>query len=238
MTLASRLVNLLTRVRARLDHDLAKVLQLSGEQPTEHYEVRGGYVVGVTPVAPGLSASLSTPGAAGGISRNVVDKVTENIRAALAADPNIASVVSVPSPSPSGPPPQKRMSPLFVDRHPVILTLYTTGRRVAAPSTPTSVSRAHTPQARSRLAQQVHLSPPRGRRAPSTVGDEDAEGEDDADAEGDKDDQETSGDPEDEELYCFCQEKSYGEVRHTIHTRSQQPRHGFLLALTCIRNSR
>lgn len=79
-------------------------------------------------------------------------------------------------------------------------------------ATPTSVSRAHTPQARSRLAQQVHPSPPRGRRAPSTIGDEDAEGEDDADAEGDKDDGEASGDPEDEDLYCFCQEKSYGEV--------------------------
>jgi hypothetical protein len=47
------------------------------------------------------------------------------------------------------------------------------------------------------------------------MGDDDAEGDDDADGDADKDEREQSGDPEDEELYCFCQEKSYGEVRES-----------------------
>lgn len=83
----------------------------------------------------------------------------------------------------------------------------------------TSVSRAHTPQARSRLGLQVHPSPPaqrgtsRSRRAASNVEDDDEDADNDADADGDIDDQEESGDPEDKGLYCFCQKMSYGEVR-------------------------
>ena len=60
--LSARLVELLTRVGARLDHDLGKVIQLSGEPPQEQYEVRGGYVVGTLPGAPApitLSANTS-----------------------------------------------------------------------------------------------------------------------------------------------------------------------------------
>lgn len=88
----------------------------------------------------------------------------------------------------------------------------TTGRRIgtgagAVASQALSSSRAHTPQQRSRLTQQSQPSPPRGRKAPSSVGDEDAEGEEDEDAEGDME-----GEEGDEEIYCECQSMSYGEV--------------------------
>ena len=62
---------------------------------------------------------------------------------------------------------------------------------------------------RSRLSQQVATG--RGRRATASVGpdaDEDAEGEDDIeDANMDE-----NGDAEDKSIYCFCQERSYGEM--------------------------
>ena len=85
----------------------------------------------------------------------------------------------------------------------------------------TSVSRAQTPQARSRLGQQVLPSPPpvpsqratsRSRRAASQIDDEDDDVDNDIDADGDIDDQDESGDPEDKGLYCYCQKMSYGEV--------------------------
>jgi chromatin modification-related protein YNG2 len=41
--------------------------------------------------------------------------------------------------------------------------------------------------------------------------DEDAEGEDDLEENG-----EEGGDPEDKEIYCFCQKLSYGEVSSFI----------------------
>jgi hypothetical protein len=112
IALANRLVNLLTRVNARLDHDLAKVMVLSGEQPTEQYEVKGGYVVGVTPIAPSAStSSIPSASAMGGFGRaNAAEKVSESLRAALANEVAPISAVVAASPSASSAPPQKRMS--------------------------------------------------------------------------------------------------------------------------------
>ena len=62
---------------------------------------------------------------------------------------------------------------------------------------------------RSRLGQQVTTG--RGRRATASLGpeaDEDAEGEDDVEDEA----MEENGDQEDEQVYCFCQKLSYGEM--------------------------
>lgn len=51
IALATRLVTLLTRVNARLEHDFGRIVTLSGDPnaPLEHVEVRGGYVVNVLP---------------------------------------------------------------------------------------------------------------------------------------------------------------------------------------------
>lgn len=87
-------------------------MQLSGEQPTEHYEVRGGYVVGVTPVPPS-SSSVNIPSAsiASGVGRaSAAEKVTESLRAALTGDGigTVSAVAAAGSPSASSGPPQKR----------------------------------------------------------------------------------------------------------------------------------
>ena len=63
---------------------------------------------------------------------------------------------------------------------------------------------------RSGLSRMTHprQSPVRSRRTNTSAGpdDEDAEGEED---EGGED----AGDTEDQEIYCYCQKLSYGEVR-------------------------
>ncbi|KAI9068440.1 hypothetical protein FKP32DRAFT_1561604 [Trametes sanguinea] len=64
---------------------------------------------------------------------------------------------------------------------------------------------------KSGLSRQVHPrhSPMRSRRTHASTGldEEDAEGEDDLDEAG-----EEGGDAEDQELYCYCQKLSYGEM--------------------------
>ena len=187
MALAQRLVETMTRVNARLDHDLGRVVRLTGEPPQEHYEVRGGYVVGTLPNHSGAPVTLSANVTS---SRSTaIDKVVETLRAAE-APPSVTSAVAQPT--------QKRMLKDPVLRL-ILIRLLSTGRRLNASGTGTS-SRAHTPQARARAAQQARATPPRSRRPPSSLGDEDAEGEDDADADGDADDQDESGEPEDKEL--------------------------------------
>ncbi|PAV21020.1 4 histone acetyltransferase complex component yng2 [Pyrrhoderma noxium] len=68
VSIAAQLVSALTRVNARLEHDLARVVQLSGEVPQEQYEVRGGYVVGpLAPTSAGVSAGVNGTGAGGAV---------------------------------------------------------------------------------------------------------------------------------------------------------------------------
>lgn len=122
ITLAQRLVDTLTRVNAKLDHDLARVIYLSGEGPQEQYEVQRGYVVGVVPAAPsvGFVAAISsnTPvvssvstGGAGAVGlptagpRNpIMEKVVDSLRAASVGELPSASAAPSPSASQSGPP--------------------------------------------------------------------------------------------------------------------------------------
>ena len=69
--LAQRLVLVLTKVNARLDHDLGRVMQLSGEgapEQQQHVEVKGGYVVSVTPIMGGVGAAGATTITAGGVT--------------------------------------------------------------------------------------------------------------------------------------------------------------------------
>ncbi|KAI5123408.1 hypothetical protein M0805_006114 [Coniferiporia weirii] len=195
INLGARLVEALARVNARLDHDLTKVVALSGE-PQEQYEVRGGYVVGTLPGAAGapITLSASNPSISTSAVRSIRE-VQESLRASAASE-----LVASPPVLSAGPGSQKRRR-------------LNTGASVA--SINTTASRGHTPQARSRLAQQVHPSPPppsRSRRPSSFVGDEDVDGDNDADADGDIDDPEESGDPEDKTLYCYCMKTSYGEM--------------------------
>lgn len=94
ISLAAHLVETLTRVNARLEHDLTKVITLSGEPPQEQYEVRGGYVVGPVQLSatapPALAAN--TP-AISSASARPMKEVHENLRAALASDAVVGSPV-------------------------------------------------------------------------------------------------------------------------------------------------
>lgn len=104
ISLASRLVELLTRVSARLDHDLTKVVQLSGEPAHEQYEVRGGYVVGTLPGAPApiqLSANTTLPPN----SARSVKEVQDSLRASISQELTAVNVPSTPSAAQG---PQKR----------------------------------------------------------------------------------------------------------------------------------
>lgn len=106
------------------------------------------------------------------------------------------------------------------------------GRKVAAgasmkvASPAPSVGYAAASQ-RGRQQASARASPVRGRRGAAaaaaviaadtmSVGDEDAEGEEDIEEGADE------GDQEDQTIYCFCQQKSYGEVRlRPSHSRSR-----------------
>lgn len=225
INLAARLVETLARVYARLDHDTTRVIALSGEPPQEQYEVRNGYVVGPAQSSTAAPAALTGGNVLAPTSgMRQVKEVQESLRAALASD------VVVGTPVLSAGQAQKREPQFNFGRRGqhwlTILNLHfsnLTGRRIntgaSAASINVSSSRGHTPQARSRLANQVHPSPPptaRGRRAPSppsTIGYDDEQGEMDGDDDFDED-QEESGDAEDQKLYCYCRKTSYGEVRN------------------------
>lgn len=83
---------------------------------------------------------------------------------------------------------------------------------------PTPVVNPYAPSQRSRLSQSTSR-----RRQASIFGDEDddfdADGDADADAGEDVEGEgEEGGDPEDQQIYCFCQKLSYGEVRPCLHS--------------------
>lgn len=82
IALAQKLVETMTRVNARLDHDLTKVVTLSGEPAQEHYEVKGGYVVGTLPNPSGAPVTLSANVSAA--RPTAIDKVVESLRNAEA----------------------------------------------------------------------------------------------------------------------------------------------------------
>jgi len=103
IALAQRLVDSLARVGARLEHDLARVVQLSGESaPQETYVVQGGYVVGTIPA--GTSATSAATATSGGVNVNVASQhaVATAVAAASVTMPPVVNVAAqVPAPAPA-----------------------------------------------------------------------------------------------------------------------------------------
>jgi hypothetical protein len=215
LELAQRIVELITRARARLDYDLSKVLILQGDPPD---------VVGLG----GSSSGLSGHGSFTLGGRNPVNQINESLRNAIAGSTGLGGL---------GPGDVLPLSPVgqaAADAHrnkskqPLIHSdcakfnyrFYSPGRRLGPSSSNASIKlpspapvNQYAPPQRSRLSQQAHPrnSPTRSRRATSLFGaDEDAEGEDDYEENGDE-----GGDTEDQQIYCFCQKLSYGEVSGT-----------------------
>jgi len=196
LELAQRIVELITRARARLDNDLSKVLVLQGEVPD---------------VVNGLSSSHGSLSGHGSFTlggRNPVNQINESLRNAFAGSTGLG-VLGAGDVLPLSPVGQAAAAAAAAaDTH------RNKKRRLGPSASHTSIklpSPAPVNQyARSRLSQQAHPrnSPTRARRAISPFGaDEDAEGEEDLEENG-----EEGGDPEDQHLYCFCQKLSYGEM--------------------------
>ncbi|KAF5381051.1 hypothetical protein D9615_004035 [Tricholomella constricta] len=180
--LAQTLIDLITRTRARLDSDLAKVRILQGE--TVDY-------------ASALGSSLSAMpglGIAGLTDRNSAAQVSESLRNALTSTPTIPDLRHTPAPSLSlssgsvGPAQKKRRLAASSIK---LNTATPTKHRSASPTTTAPL--ATTQRAASRLSRQITRQD-----TDMDEGDDDADGED--------------GDGDDERLYCFCQKQSYGDM--------------------------
>ncbi|KAJ7693648.1 hypothetical protein B0H17DRAFT_1059382 [Mycena rosella] len=194
--LAQRMIDLVSRTRARLDADLTKVRVLQGEIPDQSISARLAR-------APSVTSSPVIEDIYSGSSRNPASQIGESLRTALGASasmPDIRQQVPIAPVLPSaasisaGPVQKKRRItatvPTSIKLAPVATP--TPPRRSASPLTSAVVanSHAHTSHKRSRLSRQIH---PR----------EDV----DMDADADED-----GEGEDENLYCFCQKQSYGDM--------------------------
>ncbi|KAJ7456590.1 hypothetical protein FB451DRAFT_1276513 [Mycena latifolia] len=194
--LAQRMIDLISRTRARLDADLTKVRVLQGEIPDQSISAR----VARTPT---LASIPVLEEVYSGSSRNPASQISESLRTALGASVSmpdmrqqvpIAPVLPATASMSAGPAQKKRRvtatAPTSIKLAPVATP--TPPRRSASPLTSAAVanSHAHASHKRSRLSRQIH---PR----------EDV----DMDADGDED-----GEGEDENLYCFCQKQSYGDM--------------------------
>ncbi|KAI0776184.1 hypothetical protein BD413DRAFT_262380 [Trametes elegans] len=186
IALSERLVRIFERAMSRLNHDIQRILKLQGDDPG----------------LPATQQFLSN-------MENTVQHLQTNLRAATAAVESPSASIS------AAPPPQKRRR----------VTTTASAGSIKLPS-PVPVSSGSyggggasasgggggsSGAQKSGLSRQVHprQSPIRSRRAHTSAGpdDEDAEGEDDLDEAG-----EEGGDAEDQELYCYCQKLSYGEM--------------------------
>ncbi|KAJ6604202.1 hypothetical protein DFH09DRAFT_967389 [Mycena vulgaris] len=195
--LAQRMIDLVSRTRARLDADLTKVRVLQGEIPDQSISARVSR-------APSLvSVPLFEGDVYSGSSRNPASQISESLRTALGVSvsmPDIRQQVPITPVLPTaasisaGPVQKKRRVtatvPTSIKLAPVAAP--TPPRRSASPLTSAAVanSHAHTSHKRSRLSRQIH---------PREDVDMDADGEED-------------GEGEDENLYCFCQKQSYGDM--------------------------
>ncbi|KAF7320196.1 hypothetical protein MKEN_00804100 [Mycena kentingensis (nom. inval.)] len=183
VALSQRLIDLVTRTRARLDAELVKVRILQGdEQPTFSRVNSAAAVPSDVEIYVGASRNplpqpIDSP-------RNVLGPSSSlDARVAQAASPS-------PSASMSGQPPQKKRRVAAQAATPIKLAPVvapTPPRRSQSPLTSAS---AHAAQhKRSRLSRQIM----------------------DIDVDGD-DEGEADGEGEDENLYCFCQKQSYGDM--------------------------
>ncbi|KAJ7785891.1 hypothetical protein B0H16DRAFT_1488382 [Mycena metata] len=204
IALAQRIIDLISRTRARLDVDLTKVRVLQGElpEPTFAPTAAGGRVTR-TPSTASVPL-LETENIYSGSSRNPASQIGDSLRAALGGSASLPDIRQVPitpvlptaASMSAGPSAQKKRritatAPASIKLAPVV-TPTATPRRSASPLTSASAanSHAHNSHKRSRLSRQIH---------PREDVDMDAEGEED-------------GEGEDENLYCFCQKQSYGDM--------------------------
>lgn len=199
--LAQRLIDLISRTRARLDSDIVKVKYLQGEVP----DTTAGLGKAASGVGPGLDFGPS--------GRNPAQQISESLRNALvnpaesrqgSATPVSSAIAAASSGSAT-----KSTSFLCI-RLCYALTIESSERRIngaasikitPVPSptkhrsaSPSAAAISQTTHQRSRLSRQIH---PVEESEPEIGPDEDMEADDDA---------------EDERLYCFCQKQSYGDV--------------------------
>ncbi|KAI0650469.1 hypothetical protein C8Q79DRAFT_901818 [Trametes meyenii] len=127
---------------------------------------------------------------------STVQHIQTNLRTATAAIESPSASIS------AAPPPQKSESPATASAGSI---------KLPSPVPVSSGAYSGSGPQKSGLSRQVHPrhSPMRSRRTHTSTGldDADAEGEEDLDEAG-----EDNGDAEDQELYCYCQKLSYGEM--------------------------
>ncbi|KAJ7630512.1 hypothetical protein FB45DRAFT_990520 [Roridomyces roridus] len=199
MQLAQRIIDLVSRTRARLDADLTKVRILQGEIPDTTIAGRVR--------APSVSSSPMLEGEVYiGASRNPVSQISESLRTALVGSPSIPEVrpqipivpvlpAAAATPISAGPPQKKRR---------VTTTSTPTSIKLSAPvASPTPPRRSASPLTSATAATNTHSSSHKRSRLSRQIHPR----EDEMDAEGEED-----GEGEDENLYCFCQKQSYGDM--------------------------
>ncbi|KAJ7814126.1 hypothetical protein B0H14DRAFT_2850925 [Mycena olivaceomarginata] len=201
--LAQRIIDLVARTRARLEADLGKVRVLQGELPEPAFATASTTAGTRLPRTPsGVGSPMLEGEIYVGASRNPASQISESLRTALGGSaslpdirqqtpttPVLASVASISA----GPAQKKRRLtgsvPTSIKLAPVAAP--SPPRRSASPLTTSAAANSHSAShKRSRLSRQIHPS----------------REEMDLDAEG-----EEEGEGEDDNLYCFCQKKSYGD---------------------------
>ncbi|PPQ91369.1 hypothetical protein CVT25_004136 [Psilocybe cyanescens] len=202
--LATRLIEIISQTRAKLDNDIMKVRTLQGDSP--EVIAAAAAAAASKPLAglPSLSAeSFGAPG------RNPALAISESLRNALSItpvpDPRLAAQATVAtSPSPSAGHATKKRRITATQSIKISPVGSPAKHRSASPTI--APAAAHVPQ-KSRLSRQVQLV------VEDNDQDMDADGDEEADAEEDN---------EDETLYCFCQKQSYGDF-HLACVGLKQP---------------
>ncbi|KAM6500048.1 hypothetical protein JOM56_003062 [Amanita muscaria] len=197
--LAQRLIELINRTRARLEHDLAKVRVLQGE-PVDYtggVGVIGAAAAGVgklngTPMIGSAAAAggAGLAGVDGALGRNPALQLSESIRSALRASPSVNAAESASAGGTGSATKRRRLGTS------ASIKLTTPSRRRSASPATTVTTTTHTHQ-RSRLSRQV---------MPPEESEEEAEGEENAEEMEDVDAD------DDDKIYCFCRKKSFGDM--------------------------
>ncbi|CAK5265259.1 unnamed protein product [Mycena citricolor] len=189
IALAQRIIDLVTRTRARLDADLTKVRVLHGELP----DPRSGTPASDVELV--YSGAARTPNMAVGVgsNANAAAQISESLRSAMVGSSSMSdlrqqALVTPSTPVSAGPAVKKRRVNAATPAIKLVpVSTPTPPRRSASPLTSAvSSSAAANSQKRSRLSRQIPLDDPI--------------------------DVEEDGEGEDEGLYCFCQKQSYGDM--------------------------
>ncbi|KIL66978.1 hypothetical protein M378DRAFT_9674 [Amanita muscaria Koide BX008] len=211
--LAQRLIELINRTRARLEHDLAKVRVLQGEPVDYTGTATSGIGLGLTSgvgglgvigAAGGVGKLNGTPmigsaavaggaglaGVDGALGRNPALQLSESIRSALRASPSVNAAESASAGGTGSATKRRRLGTS------ASIKLTTPSRRRSASPATTVTTTTHTHQ-RSRLSRQV---------MPPEESEEEAEGEENAEEMEDVDAD------DDDKIYCFCRKKSFGDM--------------------------